>query len=47
MKAEDFSFKNLEALSEGFTLPVVVRGLYKNSTVTNKWTPEYFEETYG
>ena len=47
MKAADFSYKNLEVMSEGFILPVVVRGIYKNSTVTNKWTAEFFEEIYG
>ena len=47
LKAEDFSYKNLERVSKGFTLPVVVREIYKNSTATNKWTADYFEEKYG
>ena len=47
MAAIDFSYQNLNKMSKGFTVPVVVKGLYKNSTVTNKWTADYFEETYG
>ena len=47
LSAKDFSYKNLEKMSKGFTLPVVVRGLYKNSTVTKKWTSDFFVKTYG
>jgi hypothetical protein len=47
MDAKDFSYEKLNKMTKGFTVPVVVRGIYKNSTVTKKWTADHFENTYG
>ena len=47
MDAKDFTYQNLNKMTKGFTVPVVVRDLYKNSTVTKKWTSDFFEKTYG
>jgi hypothetical protein len=47
LKREDFSYKELDRLSKGFTIPVIVRGLFANTQANQKWTHEYFEENYG
>jgi hypothetical protein len=47
IRAEDFSYEMLGKMSKGYTIPVIVRGLFKDSPATKKWTHEYFEEKYG
>lgn len=47
MEAKDFSYSLLEQMTQGFTQPVVIRGLFNGTAATTKWTLKHFEETYG
>lgn len=44
----DYSFDMLKQLSNRFTSPVVVRGLFSQSAAVKKWrSPEFFTHNYG
>lgn len=47
IKKEDFSYELLGKVSKGYTLPVIVRGLFNGSKATEKWTHDYFVQNYG
>jgi hypothetical protein len=40
IRAEDYSFDAIRVASRNFRLPVVVRGLFKNSTAVREWKTE-------
>jgi len=46
--AEDYSFDAIKVASSNFRYPVVVRGLFKNTTALSKWKdPDYLPEKLG
>jgi hypothetical protein len=47
LQAEAFSYDTLRLKSNEFTVPVVIRGLFHNSTAVEKWNAEYFQRRYG
>ncbi len=47
LQAHEFSYEALEKLTNHFTKPVVVRGLFNGSKAIKNWNAEYFEEKYG
>lgn len=48
MDAKDgFSFEKLKVLTNDFTTPAVVRGLFAGTEAVKQWTPEYFKENFG
>mmetsp|Transcript_11266 Transcript_11266/g.12144 ORF Transcript_11266/g.12144 Transcript_11266/m.12144 type:complete len:437 (+) Transcript_11266:54-1364(+) len=47
LKLEEFSYENLGKVSKGFTLPVVVRGLFKGTKAQTTWSHEFFADKYG
>jgi hypothetical protein len=47
LRAEDYSWEALRIASENWNRPVVVRGLFKNTTGVQSWTPEYLADSFG
>lgn len=48
IKAEEYSYDKVKELSEGFRYPIVVRGLFKNTTAVKKWhTRDYVASHIG
>ena len=41
---DGFSFEKLRELTNDFTTPAVVRGLFANTEAVEQWTPEFFME---
>lgn len=47
IEAKDYSFRALELLSQHWTQPVIVRGLFADAPALSKWTsPEYLAQTF-
>jgi len=44
---EEYSYERLEQVSQGFTLPVVVRGLFKDIDAVKLWTPDFLADAMG
>jgi hypothetical protein len=43
----EFSYERLDKESKGFTIPVLIRGMFKGSAANQKWTHDYFADKYG
>lgn len=47
IEAKDYSFRALELLSQHWTQPVIVRGLFADAPALSKWTsPDYLAQTF-
>lgn len=48
IQAEDYSFESMRAATDNFRHPAVVRGFFKGTKATEKWTdPEYLSSIIG